>query len=1429
MGAEESKVEAIFYAALERSPAAERAAYLDRACADDSELRGRVELLLGAQPNLGRFLENDGAGVAATIDQPVTEKPGATIGRYKLLEEIGEGGMGVVYMAEQREPVRRKVALKIIKPGMDTREVIARFEAERQALAMMDHPNIAHVLDGGATESGRPYFVMDLVQGIPVTKYCDQANLTTRERLALFVLVCQAVQHAHQKGIIHRDVKPSNVLVTLHDGVPVPKIIDFGVAKAIHQPLTEKSLFTGQGRMIGTPLYMSPEQAEMTSLDVDTRSDIYSLGVLLYELLTGSTPFDRERLREAGLDEVRRVIREEEPPRPSHRVSTLDAEAISTITAHRGVDARRLGRLLRGDLDWIVMKALQKDRTRRYESASALAADVERHLANEPIQARPPTLADHAAKWARRHRPVVWSAATVVLLFGFTAGSIAWNGYRRAVALEKDVSEHQAAAAALLEASDYAAAGREVVESRARLEMEGYGEGPLSQETERIADLLSAKTRSVERLDEFQRLRHRIHSEMYAVDRTILDQAQSHCRTALDLYEALQSNSWKQQWGFQDLSPERQATLEEGVVELLFIWARLEIGKSDGQTTAELQAGHRRAVDAFSRIQTFQKPISALYLWIADCWEAAGDKKAAAEARAKAEATQPTTAMDHFLLGEYHTRHGRQDQALASYWQALAQQPDHYLSLLASGVALGELKKHESAEAMLTGAIAMNPQTVLGYVKRGVSRLGQGKILLAQADFQQAKKLDPELARALIRRAEESRVNFQFDKARADYSEAIRLDPTSAAYAGRGNTYLLQGDLDTALADCNECVRLEPGSAWAYSLRAEIYRMKGDLPRALADANEGIRLDPKFARTYLCRGRIYEHRGELDKALADLNEAIHLDPKDAGLFPGRADIYLRLGEPKKALADCEEAIRLHPKNVWGYMSRAWVYREKGDFDKALADYNEAVRIAPQYFIAYILRANFHRDRGDFDKALADYKETIRANPRELWVYDALADLHLKKGDVVRAVADYSEALRLAPKEPSVYLSRARFHRGRGDFDKALADYNEATRLDPKHIRAYAERAGMYASKGELGKAAADYDRAASLGSMSWHYYKRRAAVHFQLKHYDKALESIAKAVELEPGDFSNLTWLGPAAVAKCPDERLRSGLLELADKTARWAEDTTDRSRAHSFHGYQTAAGAYVARALLYAAFGQPEKALADFNKAIELEPKNADVWAGRAHFSLQQAKWDPAIADLSKAVELKPEQTNLWYQRALARVPAGGAEDYRKDCAEMLQRFGQTEKPADAHWVAWTCALAPDATKDWPKSVALAERAVKSNPKSITYLNTLGAVLYRAGRWKDALAPLSEAAAPVKQPSEAIMSSPAYTWFFLAMAHHRLGHHEEAKKWLDKAVREADQGTADLPWNRRLTLKLLREEAEALLRPADKPPAGKEKTEKGK
>src|SRR3954462_12843416 len=350
----------IFKAAVKLAPEC-RAAYLDQACGANHELRREVESLLRAHEAADSFLQSQVARPAVTVDaEPIAERPGTVIGRYKLMEQIGEGGMGLVFVAEQLHPVRRKVALKVIKPGMDSREVIGRFEAERQALALMDHPNIARVLDAGATESGHPYFVMELVRGLPITDYCDREKLLLKDRLDLFVLVCKAVQHAHQKGIIHRDIKPSNVLVTLHDGVPVPKVIDFGVAKATGQSLTERTLHTGFAQLVGTPMYMSPEQAELSGLDVDTRSDIYSLGVLLYELLTGTTPFDKERLKQAALDEVRRIICDEEPPNPSTRISTM-GDKLLTLSVRTGTDARRLGQLVRGELDWIGMRAMEED------------------------------------------------------------------------------------------------------------------------------------------------------------------------------------------------------------------------------------------------------------------------------------------------------------------------------------------------------------------------------------------------------------------------------------------------------------------------------------------------------------------------------------------------------------------------------------------------------------------------------------------------------------------------------------------------------------------------------------------------------------------------------------------------------------------------------------------------------------------------------------------------------------------------------------------------------------------------------------------------------------------------------------------------------------------------------------------------------------
>jgi eukaryotic-like serine/threonine-protein kinase len=440
MNPSRSREEEIFETAL-ALPSDQRPAHVKQVCGDDAALRERVETLLQAHEKSKISSDEESRKVAAAagtirVSPLPEEKPGEKIGPYKLREKVGEGGCGVVYVADQEQPVRRRVALKVIKLGMDTHAVMARFEAERQALAMMDHPNIAKVLDAGATETGRPYFVMELVRGIKITDYCDQNKLSPHERLKLFIQICQAIQHAHQKGIIHRDIKPSNILVTLHDGVPVPKVIDFGIAKATEGRLTDLTVYTELHQFIGTPAYMSPEQAEMSGLDIDTRSDIYSLGVLLYELLTGRTPFDAKELAQSGLDAMRKTIREKEPLRPSTKLHTLKGEELTTTAQRRGSDAPKLINLLRGDLDWIVMKCLEKDRTRRYETANGLAVDLKRHLSNEPVAARPPSAIYRFQKSFRRNKLafVAVGAVTAALLLGIIVS--AWQAVRATHAKE---------------------------------------------------------------------------------------------------------------------------------------------------------------------------------------------------------------------------------------------------------------------------------------------------------------------------------------------------------------------------------------------------------------------------------------------------------------------------------------------------------------------------------------------------------------------------------------------------------------------------------------------------------------------------------------------------------------------------------------------------------------------------------------------------------------------------------------------------------------------------------------------------------------------------------------------------------------------------------------------------------------------------------
>ncbi len=799
--------EFIFAAAIEL-PADQRDRFLDDACAGDEQLRERVAALVQAHEQPTQFLDlPSGSGDQENTDAGIQVSAGAVIDHYKLLQKIGEGGFGVVYMAEQEQPVRRKVALKIIKPGMDTRAVIARFEAERQALAMMEHPNIARVFDGGAT-GGRPYFVMELVRGVPITDYCDKNSLPTRQRLELFASVCNAVQHAHQKGIIHRDIKPSNVMVTLHDGQPVVKVIDFGVAKAIHQRLTERTMFTEYGQMIGTPQYMSPEQAEMSGLDVDTRSDIYSLGVLLYELLTGSTPLEARHLRTVGYAEMQRLIREEEPPRPSHRLSTTDQD-LTVIAKHRRVSPERLHREIKGDLDWIVMKALEKDRSRRYESALTMARDVERSLNDEPVEAGPPTPGYRMKKWSRRNRGKL-VAATVLLVMAGILGTWAlssWTARRVEITNNSNRLSNRLEAAGMdLGRAINAPVDDEAVwvaaaagEQRVR---DAMNQGPLLEEIhERAIDFL---TRFHEARED-RNLAYRV--ENIIINRATHDDLQS--------WEAMerQFNQLFKDYGvdFATRSPEEIADTIRNHYSALRLADALELWiATKGQVS-----GYGGAP---ANEETMQPWADALY--------AADPDPLRTEIRKIIFERRPVTCdeLESMITGvdlqqvEPRTlswlaitfmmaRDPERSNEIHEY--ALRYNPDDLMVNYDYALALGKQGRWDRAVRYLMRCTAVRPEVAGVWRTLGEALRENGELVESRKAIEYALELDPDHAPTLVALAWTQLLEENYAEAEAIARKAKSIIPQDAeAHALIGSALMGQGKPDEALPELEKCAEL---------------------------------------------------------------------------------------------------------------------------------------------------------------------------------------------------------------------------------------------------------------------------------------------------------------------------------------------------------------------------------------------------------------------------------------------------------------------------------------------------------------------------------------------------------------------------------------------------------------------------------------------
>jgi tetratricopeptide (TPR) repeat protein len=1059
MAADPRRVKELFVVALDLADPQVRGAFLERECTGDAELRQRVDVLLRAHDQpvsaLDQPLAADPVATSSHHALPppeLAEKPGLVIaGRYKLLEQIGEGGMGTVWVAEQTQPVRRKVALKLIKAGMDSRSVLSRFEAERQALALMDHPNIARVLDGGTTEAGRPFFVMEYVKGVPFTKYCDDARLSIAERLALFVPVCQAVQHAHQKGIIHRDLKPSNILICLYDGQPVPKVIDFGLAKAMHQPLTEHTLYTAHGLMMGTPLYMSPEQAELNNLDVDTRTDVYALGVILYELLTGTTPLEKQRFKAVAFQEILRLIKEEEPPRPSARLS--GSGSLPSVAAQRRLEPVRLTKLLRGELDWVVMKCLEKDRSRRYETANGLARDVQRYLADEMVEARPPSASYRLRKFARRHRAALTTAVAFAGLLVLAAAVCAWQAILTARAEEQARTERDAAEAARGRADKNFQLAKDSVDKylskvtdNPKLKQADFNQ--LRKELLETALPFFQQFAEQESPDAVVRAARGRAYHRLAVLRQALgdrDPAVADYRKALQILEPLVDE-------FPTVAEYRLALAESQRELGIFLTLLGQRAEAEANLRKALTHNRRLAAD-FPNVTEYRVQLGHTYNKLGIHLEMGGQL-----ADAEREARQALDVREK-LANEF--------QAVAGYQRDVAGSLNNVANIIRhAGKQKEAVALYERAIHYQRLALEKEPQNVTSrqYMHHHQSSLAavlgmMGRLDEAAEHFCQALDMGEKLTkdfpsepryRSWILETHTILGNLHYslgawDEAARQHLEALRLAkqlktefPNVAGY---------QSDVAGSLH--NGAMVLERTGKRAEAL--DLFE------QALREERQALKLDPHSdqARVYL-----QEHHGALGKLLARLGRR---SEAEAQFRQG-----LAAGEKSSTDADSDRERRNQLTRSHAHLGR--LLSELGRWDEADSECRHALAVgdkliaaAPTMQAYAIARAgcdaaaaDLLRDRGlpqdalaAYDKAVAALKVLLAMEPRLVEARDALRDAHAGRaraldrlGHHADAVQYWKQAMELDDGSQRVVLQLGRAisqAQGSGNHDQALAE------------------------------------------------------------------------------------------------------------------------------------------------------------------------------------------------------------------------------------------------------------------------------------------------------------------------------------------------------------------------------------------------------
>jgi len=1064
-----TKEEAIFLATLEKGSRQERQAYLESACGGDAALLGRVRELLSAHDGDSGPLDATLPGVQPATQRDAIERPGTRIGPYKLLQVIGEGGMGVVYMASQREPVERTVALKIIKPGMDSRQVIARFEAERQALALMDQEaSLSPVARPLSPLAGRPYFVMELVKGVPITQYCDEHHLTARQRLELFVPVCQAIQHAHQKGIIHRDIKPTNILVAEYDQQPVPKIIDFGVAKAIGQRLTEKTMFTEFGQVVGTIEYMSPEQAKLNQLDIDTRTDIYSLGVLLYELLSGETPFDKQRLRSAAFDEVLRIIREEEPPRPSTRLSS--SHLLPAIAASRHTEPRQLASQLRGELDWIVMKALEKDRNRRYETANGLVMDLLRYLHDEPVLACPPSVGYRVSKFARRNKRTLVTAALFGVLLLVAIGSVASIG---GWALRDRTAQRAAAAQQIaLDRAQRSAILAQEIEA-------ALGEVALAYSHDCLADALASQKRA---------------ASLWASGSSdlMLQQRIDQWRADLQLAQRLDEIRLEQ-------AAVKDGRFDRGAAEPAYLEAFQLFGLDiDRLPAADLAARIRssairdRLVPALDEwletrliagLPSAERLASVAALADGDPWRnrlrQASLKR---DPKTLAALAQEADVIDHpatslLLLASLLRGSGQLQPAIALLEQAQQQYPVDFWINQNLGLCLMQLPTPPAEKAIgyYRAAVTVRPGSPGVRVNLGNALRRLGRWPEAEREYRRAIELKPDYAQGHLNLGAVLKDLGWLDEAEREFFAALEHDRKYVkALANLGNLYLAQDRLVEAEFCCRAAVTLDPDDMFSQKTWGDVLLKLDRYPEAETAYRVVVRLDPRTGRAHQDLGGVLRLQGRMAEATEEFQLALKIDPRLSQSQTGLADVQSASRTPAETEAQLRAGIARNPTNSALRLQLGDFLLNQGNSAAAEGEYRETLRLSPELWTARSKLTPLLSNQGRFDELEALLKQLIQARPGDAALHLEYSSFLLSRNRLDDAQGEARQAVQYAAKLAGPHLQLAKLLMMRGSQAEAMQEFQTAVALEPANVGAHSDYAGGLVSAGRTADALAEY-------------------------------------------------------------------------------------------------------------------------------------------------------------------------------------------------------------------------------------------------------------------------------------------------------------------------------------------------------------------